>query len=154
MGGADDYCKSKLNEIGYKIRNWNRIEICLPNSHTRHKLDISKLDLLQIRNQIFQATVAAENVLQGQLLELVDRIHHTNCYLRHLGIFKAKSKKSWKLDKKRLEYIIAMQDAAQKETVSEANSGSKAEPDFLEIAEELSAAEYAEEEIFFDDLVQ
>ena len=119
-----------------------------------YKLDISKLDLLQIRNQIFQATVAAENVLQGQLLELVDRIHHTNCYLRHLGIFKAKSKKSWKLDKKRLEYIIGMQGDAQKETVSEANSGQKAELDFLEIAEEHSAAEDAEEEIFFDDLIQ
>lgn len=44
------------------------------------------------------------------LLNLVDRIHKTNCYLRHLGIFKTKNKKNWKLDKKRLLYIIAMQE--------------------------------------------
>lgn len=47
-----------------------------------------------------------------------------------------------------------MQDDAQKETTSEANSGQKVELDFLEIAEEPSAAEDAEEKIFFDDLIQ
>lgn len=88
-----------------------------------YKLDISKLDLLQIRNEIFQVAVAVEKVVQEQLLELVDRIHQTNFYLRNLGIFKAKSKKSWRLDKKRLEYIIGMQGDEQKKTVYEVNSG-------------------------------
>lgn len=46
-------------------------------------------------------------------MTIVDNIHRTNCYLRHLGIFKAKSKKGWKLDKKRLEYIISMQGVEQ-----------------------------------------
>ena len=54
-------------------------------------------------------SVESEKFVDSDILALVDKIHRTNCYLRHLGIFKAKCKKNWKLDKKRLEYIIAMQ---------------------------------------------
>ncbi len=67
------------------------------------------MEILQIRNQIISMSVESEKFVDSDILALVDKIHRTNCYLRHLGIFKAKCKKSWKLDKKRLEYIIAMQ---------------------------------------------
>lgn len=41
------------------------------------------------------------------MLVLVNKIHRLNCSLRNLGIFKVKNKKNWKLDLKRLLFILA-----------------------------------------------
>ena len=44
------------------------------------------------------------------MLVLVNKIHRLNCSLKYLGIFKVKNKKNWKLDLKRLIFILSGRD--------------------------------------------
>ena len=57
------------------------------------------------------------------MLVLVNKIHRMNCSLRQLGIFKMKNKKNWKLNLKRLLFILSRQDfhssKSSKELISE-----------------------------------